>query len=71
MLVILHGTPGATPGETVFDEELVKEIVGGDLVTKVLLAIDIRQARGGLNDAMTVFLAITDIRVIKGIDVDG
>ena len=71
MLVILHGTPGASPGETVFDEKLVKEIVGGDLITEVLLAIDIRQARGGLNDAMTVFLAITDIRVIKGIDVDG
>ena len=71
MLVVLHGAPGAAPSEAMFDEELVAEIIGGDLVTEVFLAIDIRQARGGLDDAMTVFLTITDVRVVEGIDVDG
>ena len=70
MLIILHRTQGTTPGKTMLDEELVKEIVGGNLIAEVLLAIDIRQARGRLNDTMTVFLTITDIRVIQGIDVD-
>ena len=71
MLVVFHGAPGAAPDEAVLDEELVAEIIGGDLVTEVLLAIDIRQARGGLDDAMTVFLTITDVRVVEGIDIDG
>ena len=71
MLVVFHRTPGAAPGETVLDEELVTEIVGGDLITEFLLAIDIRFACGWLDDAMTVFLTITYVGVIKGIDVDG
>ena len=70
MLVILHGTPGSAPGKTILYEEFVEEIVGGNLIAEVLLAIDIRQACGGLYDTMTVFLTITDIRVIKGVDVD-
>ena len=71
MLVVFHGTPGTAPGEAVFDEELITEVVCGDLITEILLAIDIRHACGWLNDAMTVFFAITNVWVVKGIDVDG
>ena len=71
MLVVLHGTPGAAPGKAVFDEEFIAEIFCGDLITKILLAIDIRHACGWLNDAMAVFLTITNVWVVKGIDVDG
>lgn len=70
MLVILHGAPGATPCETVLDEELITEIVGGDLIAEVLLAIDIRQTCGGLNYSMTIFLTVPNIRIVKWIDVD-
>ena len=71
MLVVFHGTPGAAPGKAVFDEELVAEIFCRNLITEILLAINIRYTCGWLNDAMTVFLSITNVRVVKGIDVDG
>ena len=71
MLVVFHRTPGAAPGEAVLDEELVTEVVDGDLITEILLTIGIRHASGRLYDAVTVFLTITDVGVIKGIDIDG
>ena len=71
MLVVLHGTPGAAPGETVLDEELVAEIFCRNLITEILLTIYIRYTCSWLNDTMAVFLTIADVRVIKGIDVDG
>ena len=45
--------------------------VDGDLITEILLTIGIRHASGRLYDAVTVFLTITDIRVVQGVDVDG
>ena len=71
MLVVFHRTPGAAPGEAVLNEELVTEVVDGDLITEILLTIGIRHASGRLYDAVTVFLTITYVGVIKGIDIDG
>ena len=71
MLVVFHRTPGAAPGEAVLNEELVTEVVDGDLITEILFAIYIRYTCGWLDNAMTVFLTITNVRVVKGIDVDG
>ena len=71
MLVVLHGTPGATPGKTVFDEEFIAQIVCSDLITEILFAIYIRYTCGWLDNAMTVFLTITNVRVVKGIYIDG
>ena len=71
MLVVLHGTPRASPVKAVFDEEFIAEIFCSYLIPEILFAIDIRYACGWLNNAMAVFLAITNVRVIKGIDVDG
>ena len=71
MLVVFHGTPGAAPGETVFDEETITQIIGGDFIPEILLTIYIRYTCSWLNDTMAVFLTIADVRVIKGIDVDG
>ena len=71
MLIVFDGTPSAAPGETMFDKELITEIISGDLITEVLLAIDIWQTCSWFNDAMPVFFTIPDVRVVERIDVDG
>ena len=70
MLVILHGSPVATPLKTMLDEEAVAEVALRYLIGEVLAAVHIRLTRSRLDEQGTVFLT-TDARVIQRIDVDG
>ena len=70
MLVILHRAPGAAPGEAVFEEELVTEVAGFYLIAVVLGAVGVRLAVRGV-DNLGAVLAVTDVRIIEGVDVDG
>ena len=70
MLVILHGAPSAAPSEAVLEEEAVEKITLYNLITILLAAVGIGTGRGRLDDLRAV-LGVTDVGIIKGIDIDG
>ena len=70
MLVVFHGSPGAAPGEAVFEEEAVAEVALLYLVAERLLTIDIGFAIRGFYDTGAI-LAGADVGIVAGVDVDG
>ena len=63
MLVILHGAPGAAPGEAVLEEEPMAEVAFLDLVAILFLAVGIGLGCGGLDDLRAV-LGVADVGII-------
>ena len=69
MLVVLEGSPGASPLEAVLDEEAVAEVLFGNLILERLAAIDVR-TRGRRLDEQGAVLPSFYAGVVEGIDVD-
>ena len=69
MLPVLHGAPGASPGEAVLEEETVEEVALHNLIGEGTGTVGIGNGSGRLYDA-TAIAPFTDVRVVEGIDVD-
>ena len=69
MLVVLEGTPRASPLETVLGEEAVAEVTLGNLILERLAAIDVWTSSRRLDEQGAVLPSFY-AGVVEGIDVD-
>ena len=70
MLVVLAGVPVAAPLEAGLSEELVAEVVVGDLVGEVPRSVAVRFSGGGFDEQRAVGEGL-DVGIVKRVDVDG